>query len=89
MDRTKALELLTQMRENCVPKDGDAYDDPLRKEKLTALNYVIDLISIPTVEVVTMVDEDHFAVVEDDCVEIYSKTEFYATPTPKNEKTGE
>ena len=83
MERTKVVELLTKMRDNCAPKDGDVYDDPLRKEKLKALNFAIDLIGIPTVEVVTMVDEEHFAVVENDCVEIYSKAEFYATPTPK------
>lgn len=37
-------------------------------------------------ELLAMVDEDHFAIVENDCVEIYSKKEFYATPTPKPEK---
>lgn len=34
-------------------------------------------------EVLAKVDENHFAIVENDCVEIYNKEDFYATPTPK------
>lgn len=36
-------------------------------------------------ERLAMVDENHFAIVENGCVEIYDKSEFYATPTPKSE----
>lgn len=91
MDRERVLDLLTQMRDNCLPRDGEAYDDPLRKEKFMALNYAVDLIGIPTAEAVMMANEDQFVVVEESHFEIYSKAEFYATPTPKpiNEKTGD
>lgn len=37
------------------------------------------------IDILARVDEDHFAVIENDCVELYSKAEFYATPTPKDE----
>ena len=35
-------------------------------------------------ELLAQVDENHFAVVENECVEIYSKDEFLPTPTPIN-----
>lgn len=39
---TEATRLLLQMRDNCVKKDTDEYDDPLRKDKYNALNMAID-----------------------------------------------
>ena len=48
---TEATKLLLQMRDNCVKKDIDKYDDPLRKEKYNSLNMAIDgLQYLPTVE---------------------------------------
>ena len=48
---TEATKLLLQMRDNCIKKDTDKYDDPLRKEKYNALNMAIDgLQYLPTVE---------------------------------------
>ena len=48
---TEATKLLLQMRDNCVKKDTDKYDDPLRKEKYNSLNMAIDgLQYLPTVE---------------------------------------
>lgn len=38
-------------------------------------------------EVLSRIDDEHFAVVENECVEIYSKTEFIATPVPSNVST--
>lgn len=34
------------------------------------------------IEALAMVDENHFVIVEKDCVEIYSKDDFLPTPTP-------
>lgn len=34
------------------------------------------------IDILSRVDEDHFAVIENDCAEIYSKKRFFATPTP-------
>lgn len=45
MNAERAVELLSQMRDNCVPKDSDAYDDPLRKEKHDALGMAIAQLS--------------------------------------------
>ena len=39
---TLATRLFLKMRDNCVRKDTDKYDDPLRKEKYNALNMAID-----------------------------------------------
>ena len=39
---TEATRLLLEMRDNCVCKDTDKYDDPLRKEKYNALNMAIE-----------------------------------------------
>ena len=39
---TEATMLLLKMRDNCVRKNTDKYDDPLRKEKYNALNMAID-----------------------------------------------
>ena len=48
---TEATKLLLKMRDNCVKKDADKYDDPLRKEKYNSLNMAIDgLQYLPTVE---------------------------------------
>ena len=38
------------------------------------------------IDILSRVDEDHFAVIENDCAELYSKAEFLATPTPKQNK---
>ena len=48
---TEATRLLLKMRDNCVRKNTDKYDDPLRKDKYNALNMAIDgLQYLPTVE---------------------------------------
>ena len=47
-DLTEITRLLLQMRDNCVPKAGDAYEDPERAEKYDALNAAIDLINNPS-----------------------------------------
>lgn len=41
----RAVKLLKQMRENCVPKETDTYNDPLRKEKHDALSMAIAQLS--------------------------------------------
>ena len=48
---TEATRLLLQIRDNCIKKDTDKYDDPLRKDKYNALNMAIDgLQYLPTAE---------------------------------------
>ena len=47
-DLTQITRVLLEIRDNCVPKDGEAYDDPKRMEKYDALNAVIDLINNPS-----------------------------------------
>lgn len=47
-DLTEITRLLLEMRENCIPKTGDAYEDPNRAEKYDALNAAIDLINNPS-----------------------------------------
>ena len=47
-DLTEITRLLLKMRDNCVSKEGEAYDDPERKEKYEALNDAIDLINNPS-----------------------------------------
>lgn len=47
-DLTQITRVLLEIRDNCVPKDGEAYDDPKRVEKYDALNAVIDLINNPS-----------------------------------------
>ena len=47
-DLTEITRLLLKMRDNCVGKEGEAYDDPERKEKYEALNDAIDLINNPS-----------------------------------------
>lgn len=47
-DLTEITRLLLEMRENCIPKAGDAYEDPNRAEKYDALNAAIDLINNPS-----------------------------------------
>lgn len=47
-DLTEITRLLLEMRENCIPKVGDAYEDPNRTEKYDALNAAIDLINNPS-----------------------------------------
>ena len=39
---TEATRLLLQIRDNCIKKDTDKYDDPLRKDKYNALNMAIE-----------------------------------------------
>ena len=38
---TEATRLLLKMRDNCVRKNTDKYDDPLRKEKYNALIWLL------------------------------------------------
>ena len=47
-DLTEITRLLLEMRDNCVPKAGDAHDDPKRAEKYEALNAAIFLINNPS-----------------------------------------
>lgn len=47
-DLTQITRILLEMRDNCVPKDGEAYDDPKRMEKYDAINSAIDLINNPS-----------------------------------------
>ena len=47
-DLTEITRLLLEMRENCIPKAGNAYEDPNRVEKYDALNAAIDLINNPS-----------------------------------------
>ena len=47
-DLTEITRLLLKIRDNCVPKTGDAYDDPKRAEKYEALNAAIFLINNPS-----------------------------------------
>ena len=47
-DLTQITRVLLEIRDNCVLKDGEAYDDPKRMEKYDALNAVIDLINNPS-----------------------------------------
>ena len=47
-DLTEITRLLLKMRDNCVGKEGEAYDDPERKEKYEALNDAVDLINNPS-----------------------------------------
>ncbi len=47
-DLTEITRLLLKMRENCVPKDGDAYEDQDRAKKYDALNDAIYLINNPS-----------------------------------------
>lgn len=47
-DLTQITRVLLEIRDNCVPKDGEAYDDPKRMEKYDVLNAVIDLINNPS-----------------------------------------
>ena len=47
-DLTQITRVLMEIRDNCVPKDGEAYDDPKRMEKYDALNAAIDLINNPS-----------------------------------------
>ena len=47
-DLTEITRLLLKLRDNCVPKGGDAYEDPERAEKYDALNAAIFLINNPS-----------------------------------------
>lgn len=48
-DLTEITRLLLKMRDNCVRNaEGEAYDDPGRKEKYEALEAAIDLINNPS-----------------------------------------
>lgn len=48
MTRERAIELLSEMMDNCAPNENDAYDDPLRKEKQFALFFAISELNIPS-----------------------------------------
>lgn len=37
------------------------------------------------IEALAQVDEEHFVIVENDCVEVYRKEDFFATPVPIND----
>ena len=41
------------------------------------------------IEALAQVDRDHFIIVEDDCVEVYRKEDFFPTPTPTNTREAE
>ena len=41
------------------------------------------------IEALAKVDRDHFIIVEEDCVELYSKEDFLPTPTPTNAREAE
>lgn len=43
---TEVCRLLLEMRDNCVPKDGQTYDDPKRKAKFEALNIALDAVDV-------------------------------------------
>ena len=47
-DLTQITRVLLEIRDNCVPKDGEAYDDPKRMEKYDAINSAIDMINNPS-----------------------------------------
>ena len=47
-DLTEITRLLLEMRENCIPQAGNAYEDPKRTEKYDALNAAIVLINNPS-----------------------------------------
>ena len=47
-DLTQITRVLLEIRDNCVPKDEEVYDDPKRMEKYDALNAAIDLINNPS-----------------------------------------
>ena len=42
-DLTQITRVLLEIRDNCVPKDGEAYDDPKRMEKYDALKAAIKM----------------------------------------------
>ena len=45
---TEITRLLLKMRDNCVQKEGEMYNDPERQEKYEALQAAIDLINNPS-----------------------------------------
>lgn len=45
---TKITRLLLKMRDNCVQKEGEMYNDPERQEKYEALQAAVDLINNPS-----------------------------------------
>ena len=45
-DINKAIKLLSEMRDNCIKKDDDKYDDPKWAEKYDALNLALYAINI-------------------------------------------
>ena len=47
-DLTQITRVLLEIRDNCVPKDEEVYDDPKRMEKYDALNAAIYLINNPS-----------------------------------------
>lgn len=47
-DLTEITKMLLKMRDNCVRKDNEAYDDPERETKHAVLNDVIDIVNNPS-----------------------------------------
>ena len=47
-DLTQITRVLLEIRDNCVPKDGEAYDDPKRMVKYDVLKAAIDMINNPS-----------------------------------------
>ena len=45
-DINDAIKLLSEMRDNCIKKDDDKYDDPKRLKKYDALNLALYAINI-------------------------------------------
>nr|DAL87258.1 MAG TPA: hypothetical protein [Caudoviricetes sp.] len=45
-DINNAIKLLSEMRDNCIKKDDDKYDDPKRAEKYDALSLALYAINI-------------------------------------------
>lgn len=43
---TEVCRLLLEMRDNCVPKDVQTYDDPKRKAKFEALSVALDAVDV-------------------------------------------
>ena len=40
------------------------------------------------IEALAQVDRDHFIIVEEDCVEVYRKEDFFPTPEPTTKAEG-
>lgn len=76
-DLTKITRLLLEMRENCIPKAGNAYEDPNRAEKYDALNAAIDLINNPSMMTRWISVKDRLPTGEDPVLILVKETEHY------------